>query len=68
MTASRAPWLTNMDLISGPGVQAGLNSRHLTQTRADFGIIEANILSIIRLYFSHTEVGLTKPVSANGPL
>lgn len=48
-------------------MQAGLNSRHLTQTQADFGIIKANILGVIQHRFTCTEVGLTMPVSANGP-
>lgn len=66
MTASRAPWLSNADLISGPGMQAGLNGRLLTQTQMGFGFIKANILSVVRRHFSCTDVGL--PVRSNGPL
>lgn len=65
MTASLAPWLSNTDLISGPGMQAGLNSRHLTRTQADFGIIKANILTVIQHHFTCTEVGVAVRVSEN---
>lgn len=66
MTASLAPWLSNADLISGPGMWAGLNSQLLTRTQMGFGFIKANILSVIRRHFSCTDVGL--PVRSNGPL
>lgn len=61
-TASLAPWLSNTDLITGPGMQAGLNGRLLTQTQTGFSIFKANILSVIQHHFSCAEVGLTMPV------
>lgn len=61
-TASLAPWLSNTDLITGPGMQAGLNGRLLTQTQTGFSVFKANILSVIQHHFSCAEVGLTMPV------
>lgn len=68
MTASLTPWFSNTDLITGPGIKAGLNGQLLTQTQTHFSIIKANILSVIQHHFSCTEVRLTMPVSSKGLL